>query len=263
MGAIKHMISAMNASDGADETDARLLRFVLGNIQTIGSYTVQDIADKTFVSKATVTRFVRKHGFSDFEDFKRQAIDFAHEDIRSALRMNDRQLAQIKREPEAFLSSYAESIANAVCNTAEHLETGFVDRLIQRMALHHTALFAFDQTLLCAQEIQKDFLRKGRILEVGSTHALQLQIAKGLDPNSFALVLSSYGNYFDTHRDILDALRERAVPTTLVTCSYSGPLLVNFEEVLTLTPQGFSDAGGYPMRLFSEFLVRRLAVTAL
>lgn len=195
-----------------------------------------------------------------FMIFKKEIHELYHEDLNSSLRTSNKQLNIIKNNPETFMETYTNSICEALKDTFELLDYKKIDCLISSLLSQKSAIFAFNQSINYAKEIQKDFLLKNKIIMVGETADKQKEIAGNLDNNSVALILSNYGNYFKDHNEIVDILINNNVKMILVTLSYSSPLLVNFDEIITLSSKRFTDVGGYPLKLFTEYLVRRLMV---
>lgn len=72
--------------------------------------------------------------------------------------------------------------------------------------------------------------------------------------------MSNYGNYFSEYKEIKDILIQNNVPIILITLNYHSPQLLNFKDIIYLSSQPFTSVGSYPMKLFTEYLVRRLRV---
>ena len=98
------------------------------------------------------------------------------------------------------------------------------------------------------------------IIYVGESYSKQLEIAKSLTKNDLAIIMSNYGNYFSEYKEIKDILIQNNVPIILITLNYHSPQLLNFKDIIYLSSQPFTGVGSYPMKLFTEYLVRRLRV---
>ena len=61
-------------------------------------------------------------------------------------------------------------------------------------------------------------------------------------------------------KDIFPAFNTNNVPIILITLNYHSPQLLNFKDIIYLSSQPFTSVGSYPMKLFTEYLVRRLRV---
>lgn len=242
------------------DTNYEIINFILSNFSKIEAMSTQEIADKTFVSKATITRFVRKFGYKDFSSFKKEMYKVYHNDLNSAFRTSNEQLSLIETYPEKFIASYTESICEAIKDSASLFDYSKIDKLIDSLLNKKSGIFAYNQSLIFGKEIQTDFLIKNKVILIGETYEKQKEIAQSLDNESVALIFSNYGNYFKEYSEIIDLLIQNKVQLILVTLNYSAPILVNFDEVITLSSKRFSDVGGYPLKLFTEYLVRRVMV---
>ena len=242
------------------DTNWEIIRFLLSNLSNIENMSITEIADNTFVSKATITRFVRKFGYSNFQEFKQDIYNTYHNDLNASFRTSNQQLELLKHKPEVFLETYTESICEAIKDSTQLLDLDKIDTLINSLLTRQSAIFAFNQPLTYAKEIQKDFLIKGKLISVGETFIKQKQIAERLDKQSTAVIFSNYGNYFKDYQQIIDIVIQNEVQLILVTLNYSSPLLINFDEVIVLSSKRFSDVGVYPLKLFTEYVVRRLMV---
>lgn len=127
---------------------------------------------------------------------------------------------------------------------------------------HETALFATEQPLMIARNVQTAFLIAGKLLQVGETKRKRAQIARDLPEGSLAVVLSNYGRYLEGNRAMFEDMRARGVSLCLVTLCYEGPTALVFDEVIRLSRDGFSPVGSYPMKAFFDVLARRLLVAS-
>lgn len=243
-----------------NDSNYEIIQFLLSNLASIESMSIAQIANKTFVSEPTITRFVRRFGYEDFQSFKLSIGEIAKSDLNSSFRMTNSQLSTLKNKPELFLDEYGKAICEAIQDTVQTFNYGQVDKLIEDILNHNCSIFAYSQTLTYAEEIQTHFILNGKLIEIGKTYDKQLAIASKLSSNDLAIILSNYGGYIETHPKVIDRLIDNKVPIVLVTLSYSSPKIYKFESVIKLSSKPITEAGGYPMRLFSEYIVRRLRV---
>lgn len=242
------------------DTNYEIIEYILKNIDIINTLSISKIADETFVSKSTITRFVRKFGYKDFDDFRLSIHKFYHNNWNSSFRLNNNQLKTLKDEPELFFDEYSQSICDAIEDMKNIFDYRKVDFLIDEMMSKKCAIFAYNQPLQCAKEIQNDFLIKNRIIYVGETFEKQLNLAQSLTNQDLAIIFSNYGNYFNEHSQIIDTLTRQQVPIILITLNYHSPQSLIFKDIIYLSSKPFSAVGGYPMKLFTEYLIRRFIV---
>lgn len=242
------------------DTNHVIIEYILKHIDIIDTLPISKIADETFVSKSTITRFVRKFGYKDFNDFRLSIYKFYHNNWNSSFRMSNNQLLSLQMKPELFLNEYAQAICDAIEDMKNIFDYRKVDFLIDEIMSKNCAIFAYNQPLLCAKEIQNDFLIKNKIIQVGESIEKQLSIAQSLTSHDLAIIMSNYGNYFNEYPQIINTLIQQHVPIILITLNYHSPQSLNFKDTIYLSTKSFSEVGGYPMKLFTEYLVRRLIV---
>ena len=109
-----------------------------------------------------------------------------------------------------------------------------------------------------ARDLQTAYLLAGKLVQVGETKQKRRQIASELPAGSLAIVFSNYGRYVDGNRPMLEEMRRRGVTLWLVTLCYDGPNVLLFDKIISLSRGGYTSVGGFPMRVFVEFVVRRM-----
>jgi DNA-binding MurR/RpiR family transcriptional regulator len=241
-------------------SDYRIAEFVLGHITELEDMSTADVAQGAFVSKATVSRFVRKLGFENYEHFMRAVRDYNHGSRMVNLRLNSHEMQLVTDSPSEFFDSYVTMVQRSLDQLAQAVDPLEVEHLIREMLASPTAFFAFDQPLLLAKELQMDLLRKGCLVKLGQNHNKRVQIADSLEAGSLAVVFSNYGAYVQENNAMLQSLHARGVKLWLITLCYAGPDSLYFDHVTRLTPEPYSNAGIHPMKVLVEYIIRRLAV---
>ena len=69
----------------------------------------------------------------------------------------------LEKEPKKFLDEYADSICDAINDFKNHFDYTKIDFLIDEMMSKECGIFAYNQPLNCAMEIQNDFFMKNKI----------------------------------------------------------------------------------------------------
>lgn len=134
-------------------SDYRIAEFVLGHITELEDMSTADVAKGAFVSKATVSRFVRKLDFESYEHFMRAVRDYNHGSRMVNLRLNSYEMQLVTDSPSEFFNSYVTMVQRSLDQLAQAVDPLEVDRLIREMLARPTAFFAFDQPLLLAKEL--------------------------------------------------------------------------------------------------------------
>lgn len=241
-------------------SDYRIAEFVLSHITELEDMSTADVAKGAFVSKATVSRFVRKLDFENYGHFMRAVREYNHGSRMVNLRLNSQEMRLVTDSPNEFFNSYVTMVQRSLNQLAQAVDPLEIDQLIREMLARPTAFFAFDQPLLLAKELQMDLLRKGCLVKLGQTQNKRVQIADSLEPGSLAVVFSNYGSFVQENSALLQSLHERGVRLWLITLCYAGPDSLYFDHITRLTPEPYSNAGIHPMKVLVEYIIRRLAV---
>ena len=257
MKSIRDMVAYYNTEL---ERDARyeVIVYLLSHLGELDKLSMSDVARETYVSKSTVSRLVRRFGFESYDEFLDEMRQFVEQDIAVTLQVNKAQKELLEEKPLKFLSDYVDEICAALMQLKELVSQDDVDELIARSLSVDTAFFATDKPLAMARDLQTAYLLAGKLVQVGETRQKRRQIASELPEGSLAIVFSNYGRYVDGNRLMFEDLRRRGVTLCLVTLCYDGPNLLLFDKVISLSKGGFTSVGGFPMRVFIEFMVRRL-----
>ncbi len=71
----KRMLFKNNLSK-LSKTDQQILFYVEENLDELSSLSIEELADRTFTSRTTISRFVRKLGFNTYSEFKMRVADY-------------------------------------------------------------------------------------------------------------------------------------------------------------------------------------------
>lgn len=257
MKSIRDMVAYYNTEL---ERDARyeVIVYLLSHLGEFDKLSMSNVARETYVSKSTVSRLVRRFGFESYDEFLCEMRQFIEQDISVTLQVNTAQKELLEEKPLEYLSDYVDEICAALTQLKELVSQDDVDELIASSLSVDTAFFATDKPLAMARDLQTAYLLAGKLVQVGETRQKRRQIASELPEGSLAIVFSNYGRYVDGNRLMFEDLRRRGVTLCLVTLCYDGPNLLLFDKVISLSKGGFTSVGGFPMRVFIEFMVRRL-----
>lgn len=156
MDAFQTMVKYYNTCENKD-TNYQIIEYILKHIDTINNMAITQIAEETYVSKPTITRFIRKFGYKDYDDFKKSIYNTYYKNFNSSFRLTDNQMYVLEKEPKKFLDEYADSICDAINDFKNHFDYTKIDFLIDEMMSKECGIFAYNQPLNCAMEIQNDF----------------------------------------------------------------------------------------------------------
>lgn len=253
------LLSYYNNRDN-NQTYYRIIEYILHNIDKMNSLSITEFAEKTFTSPATITRFIHHFGYDKYSVFRKEVENLNNSNLKSTLKLRESDINNLKDNPELFINNYVEEVINSISDVSSTLDLKQIDRFLLRLSkTKNVAFFGYDDSINIAKELQIGFLARKKIVEVAESYEKQIEIVDNYDKSCLIVVISSYGNYFDHYADIYDRLVQRGIPMILVTQNYSSMKEFNFEEIIHLLSKRYSRIGNYPLRIFSEYIIRRFA----
>lgn len=256
---IKNIAECFNNGDPAD-IDYAIARYVLSHLDEVDRESMSTVAKDAAVSKSTLSRFVRRFGFDDYDDFLVAVREVTRADFPMILGMTSEQIGLIASSPRDFLTDYVESICQALRQMAETVSIDDARELIELLRTRQSVIIAQDEPLLVAREFQYQLLCEGILAKVPGSEPRRLESMAAVGEGDLVLVLSNYGNYVNSHEEELKASKLRGATVWLVTLCHSAPNLFLFDRVVSLSPGGYSRAGSHPMWAYFEFLARLMHV---
>jgi DNA-binding MurR/RpiR family transcriptional regulator len=241
----------------------RLVIFVLKNIEDISNFSINDFSEKTFVSKSTVTRFVHFLGLKDFHDFKKYFDFLSHAPKNYIFRESVTDVSKLASDPQYFFENYAQQIINSIKDTVKTLDLTQIDQLINQIfETKRVAILGYGDTKNIAKDIQLGCLVANQLVEVAESEEKFSDIVQVFTPNDLIIVLSNYGNFFNHFHSFYYSLVENNIPLILITQNYNSMESFRFKQTIYLSSQRILSAGNFPLRLFSDYLVRRMVSLA-
>ncbi|KAF1303010.1 MurR/RpiR family transcriptional regulator [Candidatus Enterococcus willemsii] len=258
MDPITKLYSYFN-TENSQSTYYKLTEFVLENVKRLPELSISDFAEATFVSKATITRFIHFIGFENYHEFKKYFRRLNSNSRLSFLKLTNHEVNQIKDFPADFLQQYTQQIIQAIQDTAQTMNLEEIDLLVQAVnKAEHVAFLGYSDSNIIAKDIQLGCLAIGKKIEVAESSEKFSDIVTRFSEQDLIVILSNYGNFFNHYQSFYDLLLTKNIPLVLVTQNYSSMDSFRFQQTIYLTTKRQLNIGNYPMRIFSEYFVRRM-----
>ena len=191
--------------------------FILKEKSDLHKYTLQEIADKTYTSKAAVVRFAQAVGFSGWKEFVKA---FTEEQAYQAQHYTD-----IDANFPFTKDSRRKDIINQLCSlqveslldTADLLEDAPLDECAALLVgSRRVAMFGLNPNMALAELFKRKMLSIGRQVELPNQGDVGL-LAHSLDKFDCAVIISYSGNSPNGALSVLPALKQRNVPIIGIT----------------------------------------------
>lgn len=191
--------------------------FILKEKNDLHKYSLQEIANQTFTSKAAVVRFAQAVGFSGWKEFVKA---FTEEQAYQAQHYTD-----IDANFPFTKDSRRQDIINQLCSlqveslldTADLLDEAPLDECAALLlGSRRVAMFGLNPNFALAELFKRKMLSIGRQVELPSQGDVGL-LAHSLDKYDCAIIISYSGNTLHGALSVLPTLQQRNVPIIGIT----------------------------------------------
>lgn len=231
------LINRIKNFEHYSNSEHQIAQYIVDHTKEITDMTIHALADKTFTSASTITRFCRKLGVDGFSDLK---LQLAREMSAASI-----QEGRIQDELPFEKNQTAEEITNRILNlniqsmndTYQQLDIVHLEK-VSRMLYEapHIYLYGTGQSLILAQDFQYKLFRINRDCNLETAVGFQFMKVHTQPLDSIALMISYYGNGLNNLRIIKD-LSERGIKVILITGPNENPLCQYAAEVIHVAPQ--------------------------
>ena len=229
-----HRVEELSRNYGGGSRKA-IGSFILKEKGHLHEYTVQEISDFTYTSKAALTRFAKDLGFSGWREFIKKFVE--------EQRYEDAHYTNVDPNYPFQKDSSKKDILNVICSlqveslldTADLLEENReFDRIVELIEKsHRIAIFGLNPNLSLAEIFKRKMLTIGKVVETPMLGDSGL-LASTLTKEDCAIVVSYSGNNMKhTTMKVLPDLIEKDVP--IVALTSDGDNLLRKKAKYTLT----------------------------
>lgn len=206
----------------ASDTEKGVIRFILANTAEAASVNIHELARRTFVSAATVTRLCRKIGFQNYKDYQRQlACELV---LKKEARM-DRDFEITKDDSLDMLvnKTFSRSIAS-LDDTRNLLNLEVLQKCTDLFIQADSITFlGVGASLLVAKDAYLKFMRIKKRCQVYEDQDTQMVIARNMGPAELGVVIS-YSGKTKAVVEFANILKENSVPIIAITGFAESPL---------------------------------------
>ncbi|MDR7678627.1 MurR/RpiR family transcriptional regulator [Lactiplantibacillus plantarum] len=259
--AARDMLTYLNQHTGED-TQTRIIHFLFSHYRRLEYMTIIELAQRCYVSPASISRFVHRFGYPSFEEMKHSLIlEMRVSEPNFTYRLKPGSMQQLRTSPNDFYHGFAEEISGAIMDTVATFSYESIDRLLHQIInAKQVVLFGFDTMLNTLRIFQSAMLSQGIVVQLGDTPEIQRDQTSQLDHDSLAVVFSSFGMFFSKCPDVYSAIVQSEAHTILITqMSGSGIYSNTFDECLKISSSAINaEAGSYPMEFLLDYMARRM-----
>ncbi len=222
---------------------------LLGDVYKIPDMNISALADSCFTSPAAVTRFCRRIGYKNFQEFK----DFAKISVmdESPAFQSVQELENPEQTGEVLQKVLYEKIVGWLKASENIIDVEKVQGIME--CIHHANKVSFYGTQLSqamAQDFQFRLVRLGKFVSAYSDVQEQKADMDDLDENSVAIVASPSGRFILGNEELMTKLTKTKAKIILITHNQDAALLEKADIVYYLNGDSH-DKTGFSSERFS------------
>ena len=175
-------------SSNEDTSEYRIAYFLLESCYIEKSVSIQDVADKCFVSKATVSRFCRSLGYNDYQEL--------NEALMQAFMRDSLEKKFDHYSPSSFIEQYFQELNRLLSNARNIIRQEDVERIAKDIfSYKRVGLLGKLQSNSIAIDLQHDLLASHKVSTAPIIPSDQLSFIQNSDEDTYLLVISCSGTY--------------------------------------------------------------------
>lgn len=177
----------------------------------LGAMSINQLADKCFVSKSTISKFIRKLGYEDFNEFQyvaRKLEDTYH--YKFSFNNNVMHYLDVNG-----YDSYVLAILNDIMSTYHTLDWDKVRRLVKDIYEYNTvASFGLMFSESAAMDLQYKLAYNKKFILTNINDIKQEQFIENAGEDVLIIIFSDSGEFLNKYRHIEDFVNKRAFDKT-------------------------------------------------
>lgn len=176
----------------AQGTEKEIIKYILENPEKVANETIYFLAENTFTSPSSITRFCKKLSFNGYKAFKNSLISEVA--IRKSAKKAVKEEITRSDEIDNIIDIITQINITALENTknlfdVETLEA-CIDCLVESDTLH---IFGIGSSLIVAKDAQQKFMRINKTCLVFDDWHLQYLDAKNMTSKDIGIIISYSG----------------------------------------------------------------------
>ena len=175
-------------SSKSDSTNGHIAAFILGHIHEIPELTIRDLAARSHVSAASISRFCRDIGLQDFNELK---------ELAAATKLNF-EIASYAETPPQRKDEYLDAVQDAIERVRRSLDMEKMRALCSDIRKYsRVAVFGVLKAEGVAINLQTDLIMQGKYVVTKLPFSEQMDYLENADENDLIIIFSYTGIYFD------------------------------------------------------------------
>lgn len=250
-----HKLQQIINDPAANEVYKSVVKTLIEHLDHLDKLSIEKLAQLSFTSTATISRFVKSLGYPNFIALKEDAKTYK---TCRRIEMNDN-CADIKFDGAhdgQILDRYLDGIGQSLRDLKGQVDFAAIDRINEKIhASRSLSIYAVLFPGFISAYYQLSMLYIGKYCEY---HDLaDPSEALSPTPADLALFFSVDGNFVEANKKLVVQLKSAGTQLILVTQNPRINLINAFDEVLYMGACDSAKSGRYKLVVFSELLLSR------
>lgn len=220
-----------NSKQALSEKELQLSEYLLANRKYVSSMTIQSISSDTKISTATVSRFAKKLGYTNFQSLRLSLAEEKTDSSKLFEEINEND-SLLEMSYKIFNSSI-DALKMTSQNLSERLLKDAIKIILQAKTL---GIFGLGASNVVALDGYHKFLRTSINVNYASDYHMQLMAMTRFDKTDAAIIISHTG--MDKNAiELAEIAKKNEVPLILITGIANSPLAEYANVVLLATAE--------------------------
>lgn len=246
-GTVMEKLTAKIKNMTLSKTEKRIAEYILENVNTIGLQTVSNVAAAIGTSDTSVIRFIRRLGFANYSDFKKEMSAKLIDQYQEAAWGGQKFIhAREMINQSEIITDVAACAMENIQKTCAGLSMEVVEKIAAILIKSRFKyIVGFRTTESCAVYMKGklQYLLPNVVRTVGGESAAIESLVDITQED--CILMYSFPVYSEVNRTILDIARKRHVPTILITDSVTSPLAALADIVVSASIAGLGFTNSY------------------
>lgn len=228
---IYNLLTFLNSSKEEDMYYSICLS-MLQNLDVVPKCSINELADLCYTSTATLSRFCRKFGYTNFHEFKKE-IAYALQQSKNEIFLDKSEVRFIESNPSYVINKIYDLIFESLIMGKTSLRIKAVDHICQ--LIHDSKkvhFFGYQFNKVIASDLQLKFMKLGKFIYAFADRGEDSQKIELLDKDSLAIVMSVSGKI--GHQALMDEIHDRGAKILLITMNPETPLKDSVDELFVV-----------------------------
>lgn len=225
---------------------------ILIHLKEIPTITIHELAEKSYVSSASVHRFVKKIGFKNYKEFKNACKSDIDINVDYSAQVLKAQASDVKKIFEQYTIQASENLQYNLSNLDYEQLIRVCDRIYSAEKVIYLGL---EFAMILGQHFQKKLAECNCFVQLPMTYEQQMKTCQELDQKSVVIIASLELGFLYRNEELLNILRENHVPIIVITMEKDSKLVRDFNEVLPCSQYNSETEGRIGLLHLLELLI--------